>query len=1173
MKQLSILFMRTTFRMLLFFPVINSMHTQGQTTAFPGALGFGANATGGRAGTVYHVTTLADSGPGSFRDAASVANRIIVFDVGGYITLKTAVSVKSNITIAGQTAPGGGIGFKGGEISFANSTNIICRYIRIRPGSETPSTGDDCLSFYRATNIIVDHCSVEFAPWNNIDGVSDDWQNHPVNNITVQYSLIANPTGQQFGAHTEAVNGTWAWFYNIFANSHNRNPLAKINSIFVNNVLYNCSAGYTTHTSTNFNHDIVNNYFIMGPASAGTDNQWFQIDKNQSIYYSGNLKDNNYDGVLNGATTTPYWYQGTGTVLTSPWSPLTTAATIYNTQTAYRLTASLAGTFPRDQMDSLIINQVKTLGQGTTGTGAGTTGPGSALYTSQAQTGLPNNGYGIINGGGASLDSEGDGMPDYWEQATGLNPGVNDAMTVAANGYTNLENFLNWLGDAHALTTTNTAVNIDLATYTSEFVNNSAAYALSNITNGTATLLADGHTVRFTPGNNYKGVASFHFSVNTADGSSYENDVSVAVSPIPGTPQSFINPPSAVTLTASTVETPSASSTIVINWTDNSDNEDYFVVERSTDGINYTDVNHPAANATTYTDNNLLPNTTYYYRIKAVNASTSSAYSTSVSIKTPPLPSSPTAAATPTPTDGNQYVDLSAGAVALKWTGSTNTTSYALYFGTDTANLTKKADIAYVTTPSYTVTGLADKTVYYWRIDASNSKGTTPGQVWSFRTSPVIPQGIVGAWTFDEALDNSITVLTDSTTYQNHGSLNQNADYTNVRIPGRVKNALDFSSASTNMYVASIPHQDQLFLDKSSLSISFWMKAPLSALPANATTSAYLLCKGSITRNAATGATGKRFDIEFKNSIVRFAVDDDINKDELQADAKPLFTDNWVHVVAIRDMTNKKLLLYKDGAAMTATSGSANANATKATGIGEPTSLVIGNIGELEFLANTNSASPYQGKIDELKIFNYVLSPAEIAALANPANSTLPITLTSFNASAEGRTSKITWSTATEQNADHFEVERSIDGRNFVVISSLKAKGINQQGQSYTTYDNTPYDGVNYYRLKQYDLDGKVVNQAIRTVNFNAGSIQLQAYPNPITNTSIIRFATNKPSNYTLAVYDMKGILIKVLETGKTEANKIVSRNLNANDFASGSYTIKLMTDDQLKTQQVFIQR
>ncbi len=89
----------------------------------------------------------------------------------------------------------------------------------------------------------MDHVSLEFGPWNNIDAVG-------CAAITVQNSIDANPTGQQFGAHTESVGQNYSWFYNIFANSHNRNPLAKINTVFINNVEYNNSAGYTTHTST-----------------------------------------------------------------------------------------------------------------------------------------------------------------------------------------------------------------------------------------------------------------------------------------------------------------------------------------------------------------------------------------------------------------------------------------------------------------------------------------------------------------------------------------------------------------------------------------------------------------------------------------------------------------------------------------------------------------------------------------------------------------------------------------------------------------------------------------------------------------------------------------------------------------------------------------------------------
>jgi len=112
----------------------------GIVMAFPGAVGFGRNATGGRGGAVYHVTTLADAGAGSFRDAVSQSSRIIVFDVGGYILLKSPVSAKSNLTIAGQTAPGEGIGVMGGEVSFSGAKNVIVRYVRFRQGDLDPDS-------------------------------------------------------------------------------------------------------------------------------------------------------------------------------------------------------------------------------------------------------------------------------------------------------------------------------------------------------------------------------------------------------------------------------------------------------------------------------------------------------------------------------------------------------------------------------------------------------------------------------------------------------------------------------------------------------------------------------------------------------------------------------------------------------------------------------------------------------------------------------------------------------------------------------------------------------------------------------------------------------------------------------------------------------------------------
>jgi pectate lyase len=505
--------------------------TAGTLLAFPGAQGFGKNATGARTGTVYHVTNLNDSGAGSFRDAVSASNRFVVFDVGGYIQLATAVSVKSNITIAGQTAPGGGIGFRGGEISFANSSNIICRYLRIRPGSETAATDDDALSLYRAQNVMIDHSSFEFAPWNNIDAVSDDWQNYPVTNVTFQDSLIADPTGQQFGAHTESVSSQMAWYRNIFANSHNRNPLAKINTVFVNNLLYNYSAGYTTHTSTSFKHDILNNYFVMGPASTGTDNTWYQVDINQSIYYSGNLKDTNLNGTLDGSATTPYWYQGEGTVLSSPWSSETNLVAPLSTASAARVAMSIAGPLPRDPIDALIISQAMTLGKGTTGLGAGTVGPDGSLYTSQAQTGLANNGYGSISGGTKPTDTDNDGMPDNWENATGSNPSSNDAMTKAADGYALVERYVNWLAGPHATTTAGTSVDVELGAYATGFSSVSPTYSVSGAVNGTVALGTDGHTARFQPTTGCYGLGSFSFTVNGSDGTAYTSQVVVLVVP------------------------------------------------------------------------------------------------------------------------------------------------------------------------------------------------------------------------------------------------------------------------------------------------------------------------------------------------------------------------------------------------------------------------------------------------------------------------------------------------------------------------------------------------------------------------------------------------------------------------------------------------------------------
>ena len=482
--------------------------------AFPEALGFGANVTGGRAGTVYHVTNLNDSGEGSFRDAVSQGNRIVVFDVGGIINIKTAVSIKSNITIAGQTAPGEGIAIHGGKLSTGKQSNIIIRYLRIRPGENTASTKDDALNLYDAKNVIVDHCSVELAPWNNFGGSSDN-ADYRVTGITVQNSLIANPIGQQFGAHIESIDGTWAWYYNAFVNTHNRNPLDKINDIFVNNILYNFEAGYTTHTSAKFKHDIVNNYFVYGPEGK---NEWFQVDKNQSIYANGNLIDKNRDGVLNGGPTSIYYYQGPGEELKNPWNELTTKGPMMSAASAWRYVTSQSGVLPYDDIDSLIWHQVGTLGKE------------GALVKSVGAMGLKtNNGWGEVIAGKAATDSDKDGMPDYFEEAMGYDTAKDDAMTKESDGYVRIEKYINWLGAMHAQVAGNGTLDFDLRTITRGFQSVKPTYSVSAAENASVELQKDGYTARFTPDKNFKGLTSFKYTVKGNDNTEYTGRVEILV--------------------------------------------------------------------------------------------------------------------------------------------------------------------------------------------------------------------------------------------------------------------------------------------------------------------------------------------------------------------------------------------------------------------------------------------------------------------------------------------------------------------------------------------------------------------------------------------------------------------------------------------------------------------
>ncbi|MGN6367542.1 MAG: autotransporter-associated beta strand repeat-containing protein [Phycisphaerae bacterium] len=407
----------------------------GAPEAFLGAQGFGAEASGGRAGSIYVVTNLNDSGAGSFRDAVSASNRIVVFAVSGQINLQSAVSAKSNLTILGQTAPGQGIAIQGREVSFDKQSNDIVQYMRFREGSVDPNEKAS-INLGSTTNVILDHVSVEYAQYDNIDAVGTNG----VANLTLQNCILANPIkAQQFNMHTEGTNVTY--LANIWANAHNRNPLAKSDTQYINNIVYDYQAGYTTGNSGgHFNYDILNNYFIAGPSTSSANNAWYQLDSYQSAYASGNLLDSNKDGTLNGSATTP----GGVTVLPSEYFASTRFLPTLSATDAFYFTTAHAGdmynngngTFGLDQVDTRVVADV--LSNGTAG----------HIYNSENTS--PSVGFGTIPQTTVGPDTL-DTVPFAWLTAHGLSTtNAADLLKKNALGYTMLEQYAYEVSDAYA---------------------------------------------------------------------------------------------------------------------------------------------------------------------------------------------------------------------------------------------------------------------------------------------------------------------------------------------------------------------------------------------------------------------------------------------------------------------------------------------------------------------------------------------------------------------------------------------------------------------------------------------------------------------------------------------------------------------------------------------------
>ena len=397
-----------------------------QQLAFPGAQGWGRYAEGGRKGTVYHVTNLNDSGSGSLRDAVSQPNRIVVFDVSGVIRINSRIVFKNNLYVAGQTAPGEGITVYGDGVSFSGADNIICRYMRFRMGA-VGTNGKDAAGIANGQNMIFDHCSFS---WGQDENFSINWDNKGTapTNITLMNSIV----GQ--GLMTHSAGGLMqaeniSLYRILLVDNSTRNFKVKGINQYVNNMVYNWknyayNMGGDSSGSSEVN--IESNLFINGPAVGGDALTGGNSDFH--FYGNDNWQDKNRDGVYN---PTEFTGDGGGDRQATPYAYPELEKWAAQ-DLVEKLLPEVGASLPyRDLADCYMVDEVLSFGKK------------GNLITNEKE--LP---IGVPTAwswfkGEKPADTDGDGMPDAWEEANGTDKTKDDAMTIATNGYANIENYIN----------------------------------------------------------------------------------------------------------------------------------------------------------------------------------------------------------------------------------------------------------------------------------------------------------------------------------------------------------------------------------------------------------------------------------------------------------------------------------------------------------------------------------------------------------------------------------------------------------------------------------------------------------------------------------------------------------------------------------------------------------
>ncbi len=429
--------------------------------AFPGAQGWGAVSKGGRGGRIIKVTNLSSSGPGSLAKAcAADGPRIVVFEVSGVIRGDVRIT-KPFITIAGQTAPGAGITVEGVISSYDHGVHdVVIRHVRVRRKRDIGS-GGDCIQLgglgpkrTGTFNIVLDHLSLS---WGN-DEVIDLYHAH---DVSVQWCTVeeSDDQGHDKGAHNFGIistaedSGAISIHHNLWAHHARRVPClapyrANAAGDFCNNVIYDCRGGYSDDGHGDRAKSAVNlhkNYYRRGPQTEGRIYPFALAPK--MMYF---VRDNYFEdwGYQNHPRhwkygDVPRWIQfnNNGNEIESPAS--VPAIELVDAKAAYELVLAKAGAWPRDRVTTRTIEEVKSK-TGAWGRNAPLE-PTDALFLEGLTPGKP------------PVDSDGDGMPDVWEQAHGFDAkNSSDATAIVEKGkssgdrhrgYTAIEFYINELAD------------------------------------------------------------------------------------------------------------------------------------------------------------------------------------------------------------------------------------------------------------------------------------------------------------------------------------------------------------------------------------------------------------------------------------------------------------------------------------------------------------------------------------------------------------------------------------------------------------------------------------------------------------------------------------------------------------------------------------------------------